>query len=301
VAFTLANGIAYVQAALEAGLQVDKFAGRLSFFFGCHNNFLEEVAKFRAARRLWAGIMRERFGASNERSCALRFHTQTCGVTLIAQQHENNVVRVALQALAAVLGGTQSLHTNSRDEALSLPSAESVRIALRTQQIIAHESGVADTVDPLGGSWAIESLTDAIAAEARKLIAKIDELGGAVRAVEEGFMQRAIADSSYDYQRQVESGEQIIVGLNKFTIDEQPQVEILKVPEELARQAAERLQQLKAGRDAARAQRALEQVSRAAAGSDNLMPPILEAVRAGCTTGEISDALRRVFGEYREN
>ena len=300
VAFTLANGIAYVQAAVDAGLQVDEFAGRLSFFFGCHNNFLEEVAKFRAARRLWARIMRERFGASKDRSCALRFHTQTCGATLIAQQFENNVVRVALQALAAVLGGTQSLHTNSRDEALSLPTEESVTIALRTQQIIAHESGVADTVDPLGGSWAVESLTDRIESEAEKLIAKIDQLGGAARAIEAGFMQKAIADAAYDYQRGIESGDRVIVGLNKYQVEENPQVEIIRVSEDLFDEAKMRLEAWRGRRDSAKVRGALEEVKRVAAGTDNLMPPIMDAVRCGCTTGEITAALKDVFGEYRQ-
>jgi len=301
VAFTLANGMAYVQAAIDAGLEVDEFAGRLSFFFACHNNFLEEVAKFRAARRLWARTMKERFGAKKDKSCSLRFHTQTCGVTLMAQQPENNVVRVAMQALAAVLGGTQSLHTNSRDEALSLPSEDSVRIALRTQQIIAHESGVADTVDPLGGSWAIESLTDAVEEKAAGLIARIDEMGGAVKAVEAGFMQKAIGDSSYEYQKKVESGDQVIVGLNKFQIEEDLQYDILKVSEEVESQASERIAALRAGRDVARAEKAIADVKARAKDGSNLMEAIMEAVRARCTTGEIADALREVFGEYHEN
>ncbi|HUU00097.1 MAG TPA: methylmalonyl-CoA mutase family protein [Myxococcota bacterium] len=300
VAFTLAHGIAYVQAAIDTGLEVDDFAGRLSFFFGCHNNFLEEVAKFRAARRLWAMIMRERFGAKKDKSCSLRFHTQTCGVTLVAQQPENNVVRVAMQALAAVLGGTQSLHTNSRDEAISLPTQDSVRIALRTQQVIAHESGVADIVDPLGGSFAIESLTDEIQQQAQELIAKIDEMGGAIRAIEEGFMQRAIGDAAYDYQRRVETDDQVIVGLNRFQTDEKLDYEILKVSEEVERTASERIRALRAGRSAQQATDSLRAVGDRARGDDNLVPPILQAVKAGCTTGEISDVLREVFGEYRE-
>ncbi len=300
VAFTLAHGIAYVQAAIDTGLEVDAFAGRLSFFFGCHNNFLEEIAKFRAARRLWAMIMRERFGAKKDKSCSLRFHTQTCGATLVAQQPENNVVRVAMQALAAVLGGTQSLHTNSRDEAISLPTQDSVRIALRTQQVIAHESGVADIVDPLGGSFAIESLTDEIQQQAQELIAKIDEIGGAIRAIEEGFMQRAIGDASYDYQRRVETNNQVIVGLNRFQTDEKLDYEILKVTEEVEREASERIRALRAGRSAQQATDSLRAVGDRARGDDNLVPPILQAVKAGCTTGEISDALREVFGEYRE-
>jgi methylmalonyl-CoA mutase N-terminal domain/subunit len=300
IAFTLANGLAYVQAALEAGLQVDEFADRLSFFFGCHNNFLEEVAKFRAARRLWARLMKERFGARNERSCALRFHTQTCGCTLLAQQPENNVVRVALQALAAVLGGTQSLHTNSRDEALSLPTEESVTIALRTQQIIAHESGVTDIVDPLGGSYAIEALTDELEQKAEELIKRIDEMGGAVRAIEEGFMQKAIADSSYEYHKRVEAKELILVGLNRYQSEERPDYKILKVPEELASEASRRIAAWRKKRSGERVKQALAAVEQAAGGTANLMPPVIEAVRAGCTIGEICDTLRKVFGEYRE-
>jgi len=300
IAFTLANGIAYVQAALEAGLQVDEFADRLSFFFGCHNNFLEEIAKFRAARRLWARIMKERFGAKNERSCALRFHTQTCGCTLLAQQPENNVVRVALQALAAVLGGTQSLHTNSRDEALSLPTEASVTIALRTQQIIAHESGVTDIVDPLGGAYALEALTDELEQKAEALIKRIDELGGSARAIEEGFMQKAIADSSYEYQKRVEAKELILVGLNRYQSEERPDYKILKVPEELALEASRRIAAWRKRRSADKVKQALAAVEQAAGGTANLMPPVIEAVRAGCTIGEICDALRKVFGEYRE-
>jgi methylmalonyl-CoA mutase N-terminal domain/subunit len=300
VAFTLAHGIAYVQAAIDRGLEVDKFAGRLSFFFACHNIFLEEVAKFRAARRLWARIMRERFGAKDDRSCALRFHTQTCGCTLVAQQPDNNVVRVAMQALAAVLGGTNSLHTNSRDEALSLPTEDSVRIALRTQQIIANESGVADTADPLGGSYAVEAMTDQIQEEAEKLIAEIDKIGGAVRAIEEGLMQRAIGDSSYDYQKRVESGDQVVVGLNKFQIDEQLDYSILRVSPEVERDAIERIHAIREKRDAGKAETALQTVQNCAQGSDNLLPVILDAVRADCTTGEIADALRKVFGTYQE-
>jgi methylmalonyl-CoA mutase N-terminal domain/subunit len=300
VAFTLSHGMAYVQAALDAGLEVDEFAGRLSFFFACHNNFLEEVAKFRAARRLWARIMKERFKAKDERSCALRFHTQTCGCTLTAQQPENNVVRVAMQALAAVLGGTNSLHTNSRDEALSLPTEDSVRIALRTQQIIAHESGVADTVDPLGGSYAVEALTDRIEQEAEKLMAKIEELGGQVRCIEEGFMQKAIADSAYEYQRGIETKDRVIVGLNQFQIDEKLDYSIIKVSPEVERECVERIRAVRKRRDAKRAAAALQAVEKCAGGTDNLFPPILEAVKAECTTGEISDALRNVFGVYQE-
>ncbi|MBN2496682.1 MAG: methylmalonyl-CoA mutase family protein [Deltaproteobacteria bacterium] len=300
IAFTLAHGIAYVQAAIDVGLEVDAFAGRLSFFFACHNDFLEEVAKFRAARRLWARIMQERFGASDPRSCALRFHTQTCGHTLAAQQPLNNVVRVTLQALAAVLGGTQSLHTNSFDEALALPSADAVRIALRTQQIIAHESGVADIVDPLGGAFAIEKLTDQLEAEAEALIARIDEIGGAVKAVEEGFMQRAIADSAYDYQKRIESGDELIVGVNRFQVEEDIQPQLLRVSQEVGEEAARKVRELREKRNAKRAGAALQAVGRAARSDENLFGPILEAVKADCTLGEIADALREVFGEYRE-
>jgi len=302
IAFTLANGIAYVQAAIDAGLEVDEFGPRLSFFFSCHNLFLEEIAKFRAARRLWARVMKERFGAEDPKSCALRFHTQTAGVTLMAQQPDNNVVRVTMQALAAVLGGTNSLHTNSRDEALALPSEQSVQIALRTQQIIAHESGVADVVDPLGGAWAVEAMTDGLEQEAAKLIAKIDELGGAVKAIEEGFQQRAIADAAYEYQRRVESGDQVIVGLNKFAVDEEVAYDnLLRVSPEVERAACEQIRALRLARDAAEASAACQAVTEAARGSDKLFAPILRAVKAGCTTGEIADALRAVFGVHQEH
>ncbi len=302
IAFTLANGIAYVQAAIDAGLEVDEFAGRLSFFFSCHNLFLEEIAKFRAARRLWARIMKERFKAKSPRSWAMRFHTQTAGVTLMAQQPDNNVVRVTLQALAAVLGGTNSLHTNSRDEALALPSEQSVQIALRTQQIIAHEAGVGDIVDPLGGSWAIESLTNGLEDEAKNLINKIDELGGSVKAIEEGFQQRAIADSAYDYQKKVESEDQVVVGLNKFTVEEELAYDnLLRVSPKVEKEACAQVEALKKSRDSAKAQKTLEAVDKAAKGSDNLFPPILAAVKAGCTTGEIAHVLRGVFGLYQEH
>ncbi len=300
LAFTLAHGIAYVQAAVDAGLEVDAFAGRLSFFFGCHNNFLEEVGKFRAARRMWARIMRDRFGAKQERSCSLRFHTQTCGATLTAQQPDNNVVRVAMQALAAVLGGTQSLHTNSRDEALALPSEEAARIALRTQQVIAYEFGVGDVVDPLGGSYAIEALTDQVEEEALGLIKRIDEMGGAVKAIEEGFLQRAIADSSYEYQKSIESNERIIVGVNRFTSEESVQPNLLKVSEEVGRQSVERIKAYRQKRDEEKAQASLEAVRKAARGEDNLFEPILRSVKLGCTTGEVADALRDIFGGYQE-
>ena len=301
IAFTLANGIAYVQAAIDTGLQVDEFAGRLSFFFSCHNVFLEEVSKFRAARRLWARIMRERFGAEDPRSWAMRFHTQTAGVSLMAQQPDNNVVRVAMQALAAVLGGTNSLHTNSRDEALALPSEQSVQIALRTQQIIANESGVADIVDPLGGSWAVESMTDRLEAEAVKLIEKIDEMGGAVKAIENGFQQQAIGDAAYAYQKNIESGDQVIVGLNKYTVEEELAYKnLLRVSPEVEQAACVQVQALRAKRDQAAADAAISAVAEAAAGEANLFPPVLVAVRAGCTTGEIANSLRGVFGTHQE-
>lgn len=299
VAFTLANGMAYVQAALDQGLDVDEFGPRLSFFFNAHNHFFEEIAKFRAARRMWARIMKERFGAKNPRSLQLRFHTQTGGSTLTAQQPDNNIVRVALQALAAVLGGTQSLHTNARDEALALPTEESARIALRTQQIIAYESGVADTVDPLGGSFYVESLTDAIEEEAMKYIEKIDELGGAVAAVEQGFMQREIHRAALDTQRRIESGEEIVVGVNRFRMEEEPEPQLLRVDPALARRQIERLEDLRRRRDAGKAEERLAALKRAAEGTDNLMPYILDAVRAYATVGEICHALREVFGEYQ--
>jgi methylmalonyl-CoA mutase N-terminal domain/subunit len=299
IAFTLANGIAYVQAALDAGLDVDDFAAQLSFFFNAHNNLLEEVAKFRAARRLWASIMRHRFGARQEKSWMLRFHTQTGGSTLTAQQPLNNVVRVAMQALAAVLGGTQSLHTNSMDEALALPSEEAVQVALRTQQIIAHESGVTETVDPLAGSYFVEALTDQLEAKARAYIAKIDELGGAPAAIEQGYIQREIQEAAYKYQRAVERREQIIVGVNKFTVEEETPPELLRVDESVARKQRERLAALRQRRDPAAVQQVLCAVENAAQGSDNLMPHILSAVEAYATTGEICRTLRKVWGEYR--
>lgn len=299
VAFTLANGIAYVQAAIDAGLNVDSFASRLSFFFNVHNNFLEEIAKFRAARRLWARIMKNRFGAKDPRSLLLRFHTQTAGCTLTAQQAENNVVRVAIQALAAVLGGTQSLHTNARDEALSLPTEESARIALRTQQIIAYESGVTDTVDPLGGSYCLEYLTKKIEEEALRYIKKIDEMGGAVKAVEAGYIQKEIEESAYRYQMEIEKKERIIVGVNEFLMDEEPIQNILRVDPELEKLQRERLNAFRKRRNYRNVEIALNRVIEAARGSDNLMFPIIDAVREGATLGEISDALRSVFGEYR--
>ncbi len=299
VAFTLANAVAYVQAALGAGLDVDDFAPRLSFFFNAHNNLLEEVAKFRAARRLWARIMRERFGARDARSWLMRFHTQTAGCTLTAQQPENNVVRVTLQALAAALGGTQSLHTNARDEALSLPTEESVQIALRTQQIIAYESGVADTIDPLAGSYFVEHLTDEIERQAQAYITKIDEMGGALVAVETGYMQREIQESAYRYQKAIERNDQVIVGVNQFTVEEKHLLKRLRVDPEVGRQQAARLATTRARRDNARVQTALAAVRAAARSSENLLPPTLAAVEAFATLGEMCGVLRAEFGEYQ--
>ncbi len=299
VAFTLADGIEYVTAALGAGLDVDDFAPRLSFFFNAHNNLFEEVAKYRAARRLWAGIMRDRFGAKRPKSLMLRFHTQTAGSTLTAQQPENNVVRVALQALAAVLGGTQSLHTNARDEALALPSEASVRIALRTQQIIAHESGVADVADPLGGSWFVEALTDRIEAEAKELIARIDEQGGALAAIERGFQQRLIADAAYRTQRAVERGEQVVVGINRFTVEHEEPIPVMRVDQVGELEQIERLRRVRAARDDAEVKRRLAALRDAARDEKNLMPPIIDAVEVYATIGEITGALAGVFGEYQ--
>jgi methylmalonyl-CoA mutase N-terminal domain/subunit len=300
VAFTLADGITYVAAAIKAGLDVDAFASRLSFFFNCHNNFLEEIAKFRAARRLWARIMKERFGAKNPSSLMMRFHTQTAGCTLTAQQPFNNIVRVAYQALAAVLGGTQSLHTNSFDEALALPTEEAVRVALRTQQIVASETNVADTIDPLAGSYMIESLTSQIEDGAKKYIEKIDELGGVIKAIETGYIQNEIQNSAYQYQKDVEKGEQVVVGLNKFTVEEKPLGNLLRVDPEKERFQKEKLAKVKAERDNSAVQEALKKLQAAAQGSDNLLPLTLEAVKAYATLGEIADVLRGVFGEYRE-
>jgi methylmalonyl-CoA mutase, N-terminal domain len=299
LAFTLADGIAYVEAALKAGLEVDQFASRLSFFFNVHNNFFEEVAKFRAARRLWAKIMKERFGAKDERSMMLRFHAQTAGSTLTAQQVDNNIIRVTLQALAAVLGGTQSLHTNSKDEALALPTESSVLLALRTQQLIAHESDVADTSDPLGGSYYVENLTNELEKKALDYIARIDEMGGAVAAIEHGYMQREIQNAAYIYQREIESKERIIVGVNQFTAGGEPPSDILKVNPELEEKQCKRLARVRAERNAEAASAALAKVESGARDGSNLMPPIVDAVRNWCTTGEISDAMRKVFGEYK--
>jgi len=301
VAFTLVDGIAYVEAAINAGMDVDSFASRLSFFFGCHNSFLEEIAKFRAARRLWARIMRERFGAKEDASCMLRFHTQTAGCTLIPQQPDNNIIRVALQALSAVLGGTQSLHTNSRDEAYATPTEDSVTIALRTQQIIANESGVTDIVDPLAGSYAVEKLTDEIEAKAAEYIEKIESMGGAIKAIEAGFMQNEILNSAYAYQRAIENKDLVIVGLNEFVTEEEPLRDILKIDPEVERYQREKLARIKEERDLNRVKRALEALREAAEGNGNIVPPVLDAVKAYATVGEISDTLRGVFGEYRES
>ncbi len=299
IAFTLANGIAYVDAAIKAGMQVDEFGPRLSFFFNSHSDFLEEVAKFRAARRLWAKIMKERFGAQDPRSQMLRFHTQTAGCTLTAQQPLNNIMRVAFQALSAVLGGTQSLHTNSFDEALALPSELAVQVALRSQQVVAYETAVCDTVDPLAGSYYIENLTDAIEARAQDYIDQIDRLGGAVGAIEKGFVQKEIATSAYRYQQEIEKGQRVVVGLNRFQVaaEEKPSG-LLKVDPVVGEKQVARLKELKNTRDNAAVSQALAELKTAAQGADNLMPPLLKAVKALATLGEICDTLREVFGEY---
>ncbi len=301
VGLTLADGIAYVEAAIKAGLDVDSFAPRLSFFFNAHNDMLEEVAKYRAARRLWAKIMKERFGAKKDKSMMLRFHTQTAGSTLTAQQPDNNIVRVTIQTLAAVLGGTQSLHTNSRDEALALPTEESVRIALRTQQIVAEESGVTGTIDPLAGSYYIESLTDDIEERAMGYIETVDNMGGMVRAIEEGWPQREIQNSAYEYQKDIESGQRIIVGVNKFQIEETSPKGLHRVDPEVEKKQIRRLAEVKAGRDAERVNTILADIRKCAEGSDNLMPLFVEAARSYVTLGEIVGVLKDVFGEYREN
>ncbi len=301
VAFTIADGIAYVDAAIEAGLAVDDFAPRLSFFFNAHNDLLEEVAKFRAARRLWAEIMRNRFGARKEKSMMLRFHTQTGGSTLTAQQPDNNIVRVAIQTLAAVLGGTQSLHTNSRDEALALPSEHAVRIALRTQQIVANESGITNTVDPLAGSFFIEELTDRMEAEARDHISKIDSLGGMVQAVEEGYPQRQIQEAAYRYQREIENSERIVVGVNSFEIKEQPPEGLLRVDPSVEKAQVVKLRNIRESRDNDAVAGCLRSLRNAADSSENLMPSIMEAVRSYATLGEICGVLREAFGEYVPN
>jgi len=298
VAFTLANAIAYVQAAIDVGLDVDSFAGRLSFFFSAHNNLLEEIAKFRAARRLWARIMRERFGAQSDRSCSLRFHTQTAGSTLTAQQPDNNVVRITLQALSAVLGGTQSLHTNSRDEALSLPTEDSVQIALRTQQIIAYESGVTDTVDPLAGSYVIEHLTNEIERKAQTYLKRIDALGGALAAVETGFIQSEITESAYLHQKAVETEERIVVGVNRFATATEQKLRRLIVNPTAAEQQITRLRALRERRDQEKVSAILSRLRDTARGTDTLIPTILDCVEAYATLGEICDVLREVLGEY---
>jgi methylmalonyl-CoA mutase N-terminal domain/subunit len=299
VAFTLANGIAYVKAAIEAGLEVDKFGPRLSFFFNAHSDFFEEAAKYRAARRLWAEIMRERFKAKDPRSMMVRFHTQTAGCTLTLQQPKNNIVRVAFQALSAVLGGTQSLHTNSMDEALCLPSEEAVQVALRTQQIIAYETGVADTVDPLAGSYYVETLTREIYERAKEYIRKIDEMGGAVDALEKGYVQREIQDSAYRYQREIEEKERVVVGVNRFQTKEDRPSNLLRVDPAVREAQIKRLKSLKERRDNTKVRSVLGDLERAARGSENLVPRIFDAVKAYATLGEICDVLRGVFGEYR--
>jgi len=300
VAFTLADGIAYVEAALEAGLDVNEFGTQLSFFFNVHNHFLEEIAKFRAARRLWARIMRERFQATAPRAQMLRFHAQTAGSTLTAQQPDNNIVRVALQAMAAVLGGAQSLHTNSRDEALALPTEESVQIALRTQQIIAHETGVANSVDPVGGAYAIEALTKAIEERAQAYLDQIDAMGGAVRAIELGFPQREIQQSAYQYQQEIEARSRIVVGMNAYTLEDEPVPSLLRIDPDLERQQVARVQALRAQRNNAQVKTVLQRLEYAARGSEHLMPLLIEAVECYATLGEIADTLRAVFGEHQE-
>lgn len=300
VAFTLADGIAYVDAAIATGMDVDAFASRLSFFFNVHNNFIEEVAKFRAARRIWAKIMRERFAAKSPKSWMLRFHTQTAGSTLTAQQPENNAIRVAIQTLAAVMGGTQSLHTNSRDEALGLPTEDSVRLALRTQQIVGYESGAADTIDPLGGSWAVEAETDRIEAEALAYIAEIDRLGGMVPAIEKGFVQKQVQDAAYRYGQEVDNHVRQIVGVNCFTMENEVEPAILEIDPETEASQIEALSIIKRNRDNVAVAAALKAVEAAAISGDNLFPAVIEAVAAYASLGEISDVLRVIFGEYRE-
>jgi methylmalonyl-CoA mutase N-terminal domain/subunit len=301
VAFTLSDGIAYVQAALDAGLDVDEFAPQLSFFFNAHNDLLEEIAKYRAARRLWAEIMRDRFHAKDPRSFLLRFHAQTAGSSLTAQQPENNIVRVAIQALAAVLGGCQSLHTNSLDEALALPTEDSALIALRTQQILAHETGVTNTVDPVAGSYAIEHLTNEIEKGALEYIGKVDAMGGMLRAIDAGFAQGEIQKAAYEFQRAVEKKDQIVVGVNDFIAEEERKIPTLRIDSGIERSQIARLNALRTRRDSARAEAALAELQRRAATSENLLPAILAAVEAYATVGEISDALRRVFGEYQQS
>ncbi|TMA62726.1 MAG: methylmalonyl-CoA mutase [Deltaproteobacteria bacterium] len=300
LAFTLADGLTYVEAARARGMAVDDFASRLSFFFNLHNDFLEEVAKLRAARRLWASLMRERFGARDPRSLRLRTHAQTAGCSLTAQQPLNNIVRVAVQALAGVLGGVQSLHTNSLDETLALPSEQAAMVALRTQQILAEESGVTNTIDPLGGSWAVEALTDRIEREARAYIEHIDGLGGMVRAIELGYPQKEIAEAAYIYQQQVDRGEKAVVGVNRYQVPEEQPLELLRVPLEVEERQAERVRRVKRERNGAQAREALGRVRAAAESGENLMPPVIAAVKALCTVGEIADVYRDVFGVYRD-
>jgi methylmalonyl-CoA mutase N-terminal domain/subunit len=300
VAFTLGNGVAYVQAAIDAGLDVDDFAPRLSFFFNAHSNFLEEVAKFRAARRMWARIMRDHFKAKNPRSWMLRVHTQTAGSTLTAQQPENNIVRTAVQAMAAVLGGTQSLHTNSYDEALALPTEQAARIALRTQQIVAYESGVPQTVDPLAGSYYIESLTNEIEKRANAYLGKIGALGGMLKAIDRGYVQQEIQNAAYEYQQQVDRQEAVVVGVNKFAMEDEKPISLQRVDESLERQQIERLRELRTRREPEPFNQAVKGVEDAARSGANLMPHIVAAVEARATVGEISDAMRKVFGEYKE-
>ena len=300
IAFTLADGITYVQAAVDAGLNVDEFASRLSFFFNGHNNFFEEIAKFRAARRMWARIMRDRFKAKDDKSWRLRFHTQTAGSTLTAQQPENNIVRVTMQALAAVLGGTQSLHTNSMDEALGLPTEKAATIALRTQQIIANESGAADVIDPLAGSFYVESLTNELEKSATEYIDRIEAQGGVIKCIESGWIQREIQTAAYNFQRAVESKDEIVVGVNDFVQVSKDHTEVLKISEEVAHEQIARLKKFKASRDQAKVAAQLERLKSAATGTDNLMPILVDAVEAGVTLGEISDTLRKVFGLFKE-
>jgi methylmalonyl-CoA mutase N-terminal domain/subunit len=299
-AFTLANGIAYVQAMIDKGMEVDSFAPRFSFFFAAYTNLLEEVAKFRALRRVWSEIMKERFGAKNPRSMTLRYHVQTDGFTLTEQQPLNNIVRVTIQALASVLGSCQSLHTNSFDEALALPSEEAVQVALRTQQVIAYESGVADTVDPLGGSYYVEWLTNKIEQGIKEYITRVDEIGGALEAIKKGYIQREIRRSAYDYQKAVDSGEQVVVGVNKFASTEKSEVKLLEIDEAIERKQTERLKKLKRERDNAKVKEALDEVRQVARGDQNVMPVLIDAVKVYATVGEISDVLRDVFGEYKE-
>lgn len=301
VGFTIADGVAYVEAAMKSGLDIDEFAPRLSFFFNSFTDLFEEVGKFRAARRIWAKIMRERFGAKNPKSWMLRFHTQTAGSTLTAQQPDNNVVRVTIQALAAVLGGTQSLHTNSKDEALALPTEDSARLALRTQQVIAYETGVAETVDPLAGSYYVEAITERVENEALDIIRKIDEMGGMVQAIEQGYVQACIQKSAYKYQQDIENQNRVIVGLNKFNLDEKPAENLLKIADKVEQEQVKRLRKIKAERNAEAVKTALENLKKAAQGNENLMPYIISAVKTYASIGEICNVLRVVFGEYKEN